>query len=96
MACDNMDEFLADKAKSRKRRHDDQDPPQPPPKEDTPSSSSKQQQASQSKQHADDIPTLDEVNISDSEDTYVARLPKIKTPATWLRPLPEENRPESP
>ncbi|GKC55804.1 hypothetical protein Tco_1083402 [Tanacetum coccineum] len=33
MARDNMDEFLAEKAKSRKRRHDDQDPPQPPPKE---------------------------------------------------------------
>ncbi|GJS37290.1 hypothetical protein Tco_0535672 [Tanacetum coccineum] len=33
MARDNMDEFLAEKAKSRKRRRDDQDPPQPPPKE---------------------------------------------------------------
>ncbi|GKD33513.1 hypothetical protein Tco_1249022, partial [Tanacetum coccineum] len=39
---------------------------------------------------------LDEVNISDSEDAYAAHLPKIRTPAAWLRPLPEEDRPESP
>ncbi|GJR55413.1 hypothetical protein Tco_1405934 [Tanacetum coccineum] len=58
--------------------------------------SSKQQQASQSKQPIDDVPTSDAVHISDSKDVGAAHLPKIKTPATWLRPLPEEDRPESP
>ncbi|GJX52485.1 hypothetical protein Tco_0280854 [Tanacetum coccineum] len=32
MARDNMDEFIAEKAKSQKRRRNDQDPPQPSPK----------------------------------------------------------------
>ncbi|GJS57148.1 hypothetical protein Tco_0651932 [Tanacetum coccineum] len=31
-----------------------------------------------------------------SQDTGNAHLPKIRTPATWLRPLPEEDRPETP
>ncbi|GJX96537.1 hypothetical protein Tco_0352335 [Tanacetum coccineum] len=102
MARDNMDEFIVEQAKSRKRCRDDQDPPQPPPKEsdqntrDTPSSSSKQQQASQSEQPIDDVPTSDTVHISDSEDVGVAHLPKIKTSATWLRPLPEKDRPDHP
>ncbi|GJZ69614.1 hypothetical protein Tco_0633164 [Tanacetum coccineum] len=38
----------------------------------------------------------DDVNISDSEDTDVARLPKIKTRLDWLKPVPEEDRPATP
>ncbi|GJY94622.1 hypothetical protein Tco_0510983 [Tanacetum coccineum] len=36
------------------------------------------------------------LHISHSKDVGAAHLPKIKTPATWLRPLPEEDKPESP
>ncbi|GKF02954.1 hypothetical protein Tco_0029877 [Tanacetum coccineum] len=35
MECAQRDEFLAEKAKSRKRRRDDQDPPPPLPNSDT-------------------------------------------------------------
>nr|GEZ49963.1 hypothetical protein [Tanacetum cinerariifolium] len=37
-----------------------------------------------------------DVNVSDSEDTDTAHLPKIKTRPDWLKPLPEEDRPETP
>ncbi|GJT57897.1 hypothetical protein Tco_0992951 [Tanacetum coccineum] len=33
MNCDNKEEFIDAKDKSRKRRHDDQDPPPPPLKD---------------------------------------------------------------
>ncbi|GJT00942.1 hypothetical protein Tco_0822111 [Tanacetum coccineum] len=44
----------------------------------------------------DDVPILDDVNISDSEDTDTAHLPKIKTRPDWLKPVPEEDRPATP
>ncbi|GJX50539.1 hypothetical protein Tco_0277384 [Tanacetum coccineum] len=53
-------------------------------------------QAFPSVQPIDDAPTPADEHISDSEDTDTTRLPKIKTPATWLRPLPEEDRPKTP
>ncbi|GKA96809.1 retrovirus-related pol polyprotein from transposon TNT 1-94 [Tanacetum coccineum] len=106
MARDNIDEFIAERAKSRKRHRNDQDPPLTSSKRtssawkttntrNAPSSSSKQQQASQSDQPID-VPKSDAVHISDSEDVGAAHLPKIKTLATWLRPLPKEDRSESP
>ncbi|GKB39521.1 hypothetical protein Tco_0884463 [Tanacetum coccineum] len=55
---------------------------------DAPSSSSKQQ--------SEDIPRPDTVNISDSEDTGSAHLLKIKPRPEWLKPIPEEDKPESP
>ncbi|GJX04016.1 hypothetical protein Tco_0189932 [Tanacetum coccineum] len=98
MECANKDEFLAEKDKSRKRRHDDQDPP--PPRLDSdlkaPSSSSKKKSAPHSEQPVKDVPIPYDMNILDSEDTNDAHLPKIRIPATWLRPLPEEDRPETP
>ncbi|GJW45755.1 hypothetical protein Tco_0077401 [Tanacetum coccineum] len=36
------------------------------------------------------------VNISDSEDTNSAHLPKIKQRPEWLKPIPEEDRPATP
>ncbi|GKB52175.1 hypothetical protein Tco_0902928 [Tanacetum coccineum] len=36
------------------------------------------------------------MNISDSEDTNTAHLPKIKTRPDWLKPVPEEDRPAFP
>ncbi|GKA61285.1 hypothetical protein Tco_0760692, partial [Tanacetum coccineum] len=38
----------------------------------------------------------DTANISDSEDTSYAHLPKIKPRPEWLKPIPKEDRPESP
>nr|GEW00123.1 hypothetical protein [Tanacetum cinerariifolium] len=86
----SREEFLVDKAKSRKRSHDDQDPLPPPPKDsdhskkkrhdsDT-SGSSKQKQASPSVQPINkDILIPYDVNISDSKYTGFAHLPKITT-----------------
>ncbi|GKA00933.1 hypothetical protein Tco_0673598 [Tanacetum coccineum] len=42
------------------------------------------------------VPILDDVNILDSEDTDTAHLPKIKTRPDWLKPIPKEDRPETP
>nr|GEV45742.1 zf-CCHC domain-containing protein/UBN2 domain-containing protein [Tanacetum cinerariifolium] len=52
----------------------------------------KQQFAPQSEQPVEDVPIPDDVNISDSEDTDSAHLPKIKTRPNWLKPVPKEDR----
>ncbi|GJR76528.1 hypothetical protein Tco_0088893 [Tanacetum coccineum] len=108
MDHENKEEFIEEMAKSRKRRHDDQDPPPPPPKDtnqskkkryDSDASASKQpppKSTSPSEHPVDDIPIPDDVYLSDSEDTGVAHLPKIKTRPDWLKPLPEEEAPETP
>ncbi|GJR34324.1 hypothetical protein Tco_1210008 [Tanacetum coccineum] len=83
----NRDEFLTEKDKSRKRCHDDQDPPLP------------DSDLSKKKRHdsvVEDVPIPDDMNISDSEDTNTAHLPKIKTRPDWLKPVREEHRPASP
>ncbi|GJT32853.1 hypothetical protein Tco_0923272 [Tanacetum coccineum] len=101
------DEFLAEKVKSRKRQHDDQDPPSPPPKDsdeskkkrhdsdalEAPSSSSKQKSVPHSEQPVEDVPLPNDMDLSDSEDTDTAHLPKIKTIPDWFKPVPEEDRP---
>ncbi|GJV06375.1 retrovirus-related pol polyprotein from transposon TNT 1-94 [Tanacetum coccineum] len=98
----NRDEFLAEKDKSRKRRRDDQDLPSPPSKDsdqnkkEAPSSSSKQKFIPHSEQPIEDVLMPDDMNISDSEDTDTAHLPKIKARPDWLKPVPEEDRPASP
>ncbi|GKG34107.1 hypothetical protein Tco_0434266 [Tanacetum coccineum] len=46
---------------------------------EAPSSSSKQKSVPHSEQPVEDVPIPEDVNISDSEDTDAARLPKIKT-----------------
>nr|GEU62005.1 hypothetical protein [Tanacetum cinerariifolium] len=61
-----------------------------------PFSSSKQKFASPSEHPIDDIPIPDGAYHSDSEDTSVAHLAKIKTRPNWLKPLPEEEAPETP
>nr|GEU30821.1 hypothetical protein [Tanacetum cinerariifolium] len=75
---------------SKKKRHDfdasrSKQPPAPQSSarkmSDTrkaPSSSSKQQPAPHSKQPVEDVPIPNDVNISYSEDTDAAHLPKIK------------------
>ncbi|GJV48917.1 hypothetical protein Tco_1439129 [Tanacetum coccineum] len=98
----HMHEFLAEKDKSRKRRRDNQDPPPPPPdsdqsrKSDTrdaPSSSSKQQSGPYVEQPVDDIPIQDSDNISVSEDSDSAHLPKTKQRPEWLKLIPDDERP---
>ncbi|GKC29043.1 hypothetical protein Tco_1036337 [Tanacetum coccineum] len=58
--------------------------------------SSKQKFVPHSKQPVEDVPIPDDMNISDSEDTDIAYLPKIKTRPDWLKPILEEDRPETP
>ncbi|GJS38891.1 hypothetical protein Tco_0563934 [Tanacetum coccineum] len=55
--------------------------------------SSRQKSAPHSKQPVEDVPVPDDVNISYSEDTDTAHLPKIKTRPDWLKPILEEDRP---
>ncbi|GKG08262.1 hypothetical protein Tco_0334094, partial [Tanacetum coccineum] len=61
-----------------------------------PSSSLKQKLNSQSEQPTDDIPIPDDMHLSDSEDTGADHLPKIKTRRDWLKPIHEEETPETP
>ncbi|GJR53402.1 retrovirus-related pol polyprotein from transposon TNT 1-94 [Tanacetum coccineum] len=96
----NMDEFLAEKDKTRKRRHENQDHPPPPPDSDLRKKKDMilmlQKSAPHSEQLVDDVHILDDVNISDSEDTDTAHLPKIKSKPDWLKPALEEDRPATP
>ncbi|GJT35147.1 hypothetical protein Tco_0925566 [Tanacetum coccineum] len=62
---------------------------------ETPSSSSKQLFGPHSEQPVEDIAMPDTVNISDTEDIGSAHLLKIKPRPEWLKPIPEEDRPES-
>ncbi|GKE32412.1 hypothetical protein Tco_1451734, partial [Tanacetum coccineum] len=63
---------------------------------EAPSSSSKQQSGPHSEQPVEDILMPDAAHISDSEDTDSANLPKIKPRLEWLKPILEEDRPETP
>ncbi|GJX32246.1 hypothetical protein Tco_0242101 [Tanacetum coccineum] len=105
MDRDNQEELHETLTTSRKRRQDDQDPPPPPPKDsdqskrkkhDSDASASQKSQASQFEQPINDIPIPDDVHISDSKDIGAAPLPKIKTSPDWLKPVLEEDRPETP
>ncbi|GJY05551.1 hypothetical protein Tco_0371491 [Tanacetum coccineum] len=90
---DNRDEFLAENDKSRKRRPPQSSAWKTSDTREAPSSSSKQKSAPHSEQPVDEVPIPDDVNISDSEDTDTAHLPKIKDRLDWLKPVPEEDRP---
>ncbi|GJX84708.1 hypothetical protein Tco_0335482, partial [Tanacetum coccineum] len=99
---------LLDLDLSKRRRHDTgasgSSQPQSPhssawKKSDTrdaPSSSSKQQSSPHAEQPVKDIPIPDSANISDSEDTDSAHLPKIKQRPEWLNPIPDDERPATP
>ncbi|GJR12030.1 hypothetical protein Tco_0794682 [Tanacetum coccineum] len=63
---------------------------------EAPSSSSKQKSVPHSEQPAKEVPILEDVNISDLEDTDTAHLPKIKTRPDWLKHVPEEDIPKTP
>ncbi|GKF94648.1 hypothetical protein Tco_0284348, partial [Tanacetum coccineum] len=49
-----------------------------------------------SEQPIEDVLMLDTANISNSKDTDFTHLPKIKPRLEWLKPIPEEDRPETP
>ncbi|GJW56917.1 retrovirus-related pol polyprotein from transposon TNT 1-94 [Tanacetum coccineum] len=96
-----IDKFLAEKDKSRKRRRDDQDPPPPPDsylskkkRHDSNASGLKQPPAPQSRK----LLTLEKLLPAppSRKDTDIAHLPKINTRPDWLKPVPEEDRPETP
>ncbi|GKA40570.1 hypothetical protein Tco_0733163 [Tanacetum coccineum] len=59
---------------------------------EAPSSSSRKKSAPYSEQPVEDVPIPDDLNISDSEDTDIAHLPKIKTKPDWLKPVLEEDK----
>ncbi|GKA95501.1 hypothetical protein Tco_0817539 [Tanacetum coccineum] len=63
---------------------------------DTHSSSSKQQSGHHSEQPVEDIPMPYTANISDLEDTDSVHLLKIKPRSEWLKPIPEEDIPDTP
>nr|GFB85508.1 hypothetical protein [Tanacetum cinerariifolium] len=63
---------------------------------DAPPSFSKQQSDPHAEQPVKDIPKLDIANISDSEDTDSAHLPKIKQSPEWLKPIPNDERSATP
>ncbi|GJU53228.1 hypothetical protein Tco_1226942 [Tanacetum coccineum] len=52
--------------------------------------------ATQSEQPVDDVPIPNNVHISNSKDTSTAHLLKIKTKPDWLKPIPKEDRLETP
>nr|GFA74557.1 hypothetical protein [Tanacetum cinerariifolium] len=58
--------------------------------------SSKQKSPSTSKNHVDDVPIPNDVHLSKLEDTDAANFPKIKTRPGLLKPIPEEETPETP
>ncbi|GJR13220.1 hypothetical protein Tco_0795872 [Tanacetum coccineum] len=60
--------------------------------QDAPSSSSKQQSGPYAEQPVEDIPIPDSANISDSEDTDSAHLPKIKQMPKRLKPILDDER----
>nr|GEW38405.1 hypothetical protein [Tanacetum cinerariifolium] len=88
----DLDEFLAEKDKLRKRRWDDKDHPPPPIKEYEQGKKKKQDYDAS----ADDISLPDVEHISDLEDIGASPLLKIKTKPDWLKPIPKEDRPETP
>ncbi|GKA14454.1 hypothetical protein Tco_0694100 [Tanacetum coccineum] len=101
------DKFLAEKDKSRKKRRQNSLQllsPQPGKSKQSPApqasvwktTDTRDAPSSSSKQQSEDIPRPDTVNISDSEDTGSAHLLKIKPRPEWLKPIPEEDKPESP
>ncbi|GKA46559.1 hypothetical protein Tco_0739442 [Tanacetum coccineum] len=85
-------ELLAENAKSRKRRRDYQDPP--PPQQDS--------DPSKKRRHAfDAFQDSSQASYSlvirpRSQDTDSAHLHKIKPMPEWLKPIPEDDIPETP
>ncbi|GJZ62439.1 hypothetical protein Tco_0618576, partial [Tanacetum coccineum] len=63
---------------------------------DAPSNSSQQLSSPYAEQPVDDIPIQDSDNISDSEDSNSAHLPKTKQRPEWLKPIPDDERPSTP
>ncbi|GKB01567.1 hypothetical protein Tco_0829611 [Tanacetum coccineum] len=97
MDHENREEFIKTTAKSCKRRHDDQDPP-PPPSKDSDQSKKKghDSDVSASKQCQAQTSSAWKTSDTNSEDTSAAHLPKIKTRPDLLKPVLEDERPETP
>nr|GEU66623.1 Gag-Pol polyprotein [Tanacetum cinerariifolium] len=107
---DELHEELSKSRKRRRDDQDppphpndeDQDPPPPPPKDSEQNKKKKldsdafKQQTLPSVGPTEDVPIPDKVHNSDTVDTKNAHLPKITTTAHWFRPIPEEERPDTP
>ncbi|GJV63774.1 hypothetical protein Tco_1474602 [Tanacetum coccineum] len=101
---DNNDKLHEELTTSRKRHRDDQDPPPPPPKDSDRSKKKRKDSDASTSKHpphtspppVDDNPIPDDMHLLESEDTGAAHPLKIKTRPDWLKPLPEEEAPETP
>nr|GFB26774.1 hypothetical protein [Tanacetum cinerariifolium] len=60
---------------------------------ETPSISSRRKSASHPEQPIKNVPIKDNVNVSDSEDTDTAHIPKLKTRPDWMKPVLEKDGP---
>ncbi|GKF24571.1 hypothetical protein Tco_0076893, partial [Tanacetum coccineum] len=58
--------------------------------------SSKQQSGPRDEQPVEDIPIPNFANIFDSKDTSSAHLPHVKPKPAWLKPILEDDRPDTP
>ncbi|GJR95422.1 hypothetical protein Tco_0267596 [Tanacetum coccineum] len=85
MDRDNQEALHETLTTSRKRHQDEQDPPSRPPK-----------RSDQSNKMRHDSDASDDMHLSDSEDIGADHLPKIKTRPNWLKPIPEEETPDTP
>ncbi|GKD51889.1 hypothetical protein Tco_1280865, partial [Tanacetum coccineum] len=75
----NRHEFLAEKDNSKQPLAPQSSAWKTSDTREAPSSSSEQKTVPHSEQPIEDVPIPDDMNISDSEDTDIAHLPKIKT-----------------
>ncbi|GJY10117.1 hypothetical protein Tco_0378302 [Tanacetum coccineum] len=98
---------LKDSERSKKKNHDsDASASKQPPVQkslawktydirESPFNPSKQKPASPSEQPVNKYPIPEDVHLLELEDTGAAHLPKIKTRPNWLKPIPEEETPET-
>ncbi|GJR60373.1 hypothetical protein Tco_1502535 [Tanacetum coccineum] len=85
------DEFFAEKDKSHKRRRDDQDPPPLPPDSDLSKKKRHDSGASGSSQ-----PPTSQSSAWKKSDTRDTHASSSKQQSEWLKPILEEDRPQTP
>ncbi|GJS59103.1 hypothetical protein Tco_0653887 [Tanacetum coccineum] len=84
---DVIDREVADTVKDHKRKHDS---------DDDDDNEGPLARLNQDEQPTEEIPSPNDMHVSDPEDIDNAHIPKVPTTTTWFRPLPEEERPASP
>ncbi|GKB01199.1 hypothetical protein Tco_0829243 [Tanacetum coccineum] len=90
MDRENREEFIDATAKSRKRRRDNQDPP-PPPSKDSDQNKKKRHDSDASASKQSQAQTSSAWKTSNTREA-----PSSSSKPDWLKPVPEEERPETP